>query len=225
MRAGAGQYVFKPEPYSSHSLLLADLPERGGGRRVLDVGCAAGYLSAALHARGYEVTAIERPGFATGLPAGVELIEADLEDGVPVLEGTFDYILCADVLEHLRDPAGALKALGQYLAPEGRLLASLPNGANLYVRLHVLLGRFPEHDRGLFDRTHLHFCELAKWRRIFARAGFRFERVRPTALPFSLALPRLGPLARAMESAWHKLALVRKQLFAYQFVVTAVRER
>ncbi|MEE9569591.1 MAG: hypothetical protein V3W37_09410 [Candidatus Binatia bacterium] len=31
-------YTFKPDPYSSHSLLLSGLPALGQGRRVLDVG-------------------------------------------------------------------------------------------------------------------------------------------------------------------------------------------
>ena len=38
-------YQLKPSPYGSHSLLLSNLPEEGEGRRVLDIGCAGGYLS------------------------------------------------------------------------------------------------------------------------------------------------------------------------------------
>jgi len=42
----ASRYQFKAAHHSSHRLLLAEFPERGEGRRVLDVGCAIGYLSA-----------------------------------------------------------------------------------------------------------------------------------------------------------------------------------
>ena len=51
----AAPYRLKDSPYSSHSLLLASLPSSGEGRRVLDVGCAGGYLGAILAGRGYRV--------------------------------------------------------------------------------------------------------------------------------------------------------------------------
>ena len=52
-------YRYKPERYSSHTLLLANLPQAGEGRRVLDVGGGEGYLSEILAARGYQVVCIE----------------------------------------------------------------------------------------------------------------------------------------------------------------------
>ncbi len=54
---------------------------------------------------------------------------------------------------------GAERAVGKTggaLAEGGRLVASLPNSGNLYFHLNILMGRFPAHGRGLFDRTHLH---------------------------------------------------------------------
>jgi len=38
-------YSFKDSPYSSHALLVSLLPAVGAGKRVLDVGCASGYLA------------------------------------------------------------------------------------------------------------------------------------------------------------------------------------
>src|ERR1019366_104768 len=79
-------YQLKDSPYSSHSLLLASLPPSGGGRRVLDVGCAGGYLGAILASRGYRVTGIDSPGAArAGFPESIELLEADLDLGLPPL--------------------------------------------------------------------------------------------------------------------------------------------
>ena len=43
--AQGSRYHYKAERYSSHALLLAEFPDHGEGRRVLDVGCAVGYLS------------------------------------------------------------------------------------------------------------------------------------------------------------------------------------
>ena len=51
--AATSPYQFKASPYSSHTILLANLPEPGQGKRVLDVGCGDGYLGEILAARGY----------------------------------------------------------------------------------------------------------------------------------------------------------------------------
>lgn len=222
--APESRYTFKPSPYSSHSLLLAALPEKGEGRRVLDLGCADGWLGAALAARGYRVTGVERPGNTTAdFPREVELIEADLNDGLPPLSGAYDCALCADVLEHLRDPGRLLHQIRGVLAPGGRLVASLPNSGNLYVRLNVLAGRFPQHDRGLFDRTHLHFYTWAKWVDLLRARGFGIEKCRSSGVPVRLALPRCAATlpVRAAERLSYVLARCWKTMFAYQFVVTA----
>jgi protein-L-isoaspartate O-methyltransferase len=79
-RAG---YTYKSSPYSSHALLVDALPTEGLGRRVLDIGCAAGYLAEILAGRGYQVVGIERAGaHGDTFPDNVTLVEADLDDGV-----------------------------------------------------------------------------------------------------------------------------------------------
>lgn len=215
-------YQFKPGPYSSHSLLLGSLPEEGGGRRVLDVGCADGYLSAILARRGYRVTGIERHA-PEEFPRDVEFIAADLDGGLPPLAGEFDFILCADILEHLREPGTLLAELRRLLAPQGKLVASLPNSGHAWFRWNVLLGRFPAEDRGLFDRTHLHFFTWKGWLELFAGAGFHIEGVRCSGVPVGLMFPRYAHTApvRALERLSFESARLYKRLFAYQFVVIA----
>jgi len=217
------RYTLKSSSRSSHSLLLSLFPGPGNGRRVLDAGCGNGYLAGLIAKRGYDVTGIERPGFATAFPESARLVEADLDQGLPQLDGVFDYVICADVLEHLRDPAALLRACRRRLAPGGRLIGSLPNSGNLYFRLVVLSGRFPQEDKGLFDRTHVRFFTWAGWADLLASAGFEVETVRPTAIPFGLRFPGAENSlpVRCAEELSYQLARLRKQLFAYQFVVTA----
>ena len=222
---GAG-YTYKASPYSSHTLLVDSLPAEGRGRRVLDIGCAAGYLAAMLAGRGYEVVGIERPGgHGDSFPENVELVEADLDSGLPPLRGKFSYVICGDILEHLRDPAKLLKQVAANLEPDGLLVASVPNSGNFYFRLNILFGRFPQDDKGLFDRTHLRFYMWKGWAELFATAGFQVEQRKVTAIPVGLALPKWDGTAavRALESLAYAAARVRPTLFAYQFVVTAGR--
>jgi len=226
--SAATPYQLKDSPYSSHGLLLASLPADGAGRRVLDVGCAGGYLSAILASRGYRVTGVDSPGAAcAGFPESVELLEADLDLGLPALTGGFDFVICADVLEHLRRPAMLLRELHGVLARGGKLAVSLPNSGHAYFRWTVLRGRFPAEDRGLFDRTHLHFYTWRGWKDLFSAAGFGIESVRCSGVPIGLALPGWegSPMVRGLERMSYESARWWKEMFAYQFIVTASPER
>jgi len=217
-------YCFKPGAYSSHSLLLAEFPLRGERRRVLDVGCAVGYLSEILANRGFAVTSVDWPN--TPHPPTVEFAGADLDDGLPALTGSFDYIICADVLEHLRAPLDLLKECRSLMAPGATLIGSLPNSGHAWFRWNVLRGRFPQHERGLFDSTHLHFYTWDGWVELFRRVGLRIESYRASGVPVGLAFPRCDgtALVRAMERLSFESARVWKNMFAYQFIVRARAE-
>jgi SAM-dependent methyltransferase len=191
------------------------------------LGCSGGDLSVRLVERGFALTSVDRPGETPpALPEAAAFLAADLDEGLPgLLRPPFDFILCADLLEHLKEPDRLLASLPGALAEGGRLVASLPNSGNLYFRLNILMGRFPAHDRGLFDRTHLHFYTWRGWVELFEKAGFRVESARPTTVPFGLAFPRLArtSLVRGMESLYYLAARAWKKMFAYQFVVVARR--
>ena len=68
---------------------------------------------------------------------------------------------------------------------------SLPNVANLYVRLNHLLGRFPLHSKGLLDRTHLHHYTLTTAHQLLMRTGWVVEERAVTAIPLAIVFPFL----------------------------------
>ena len=217
-------YRLKDSTFGSHSRLLGELPLDGHGASVVDVGGGEAYLSNSLSSRGFHVTCVAQPGsVAPAMSSAVKIVEADLNLSLPVLPDRFSYILCGDVLEHLVDPGAVLDWLRAALLPGGRLIASLPNSANIYVRLSVLAGRFPEHERGLFDKTHLHFFAWRNWAQLFDRSGFWIEKTMPTVIPFGLLFPSPAaqPIVWGLEGINYVLARGWKTLWAYQFVVVA----
>lgn len=146
------------------------------GSRVLDVGCAAGDVAAALGRRGCRVWGVEIDAVAADRAAAhcQEVVVGDVEtlDLTTRWSGlAFDVVLCLDVLEHLRDPVATLRRLVPLLAEGGRVVASIPNVAHGAIRLSLLAGRFTYVDCGLLDRTHLHFFDAASVDELFRDAG------------------------------------------------------
>ena len=87
------------------------------------------------------------------------------------------------MLEHLSDPLAALVALDGTLAAGGRVIASVPNVAHLWVRLQLLAGRFEYADRGILDRTHLRFFTRRTFIALLAQAGLAVEELAVTPVP------------------------------------------
>src|SRR6185436_7844996 len=99
-------------------------------------------------------------------------VNLDEADALPLAPASLDCIVCADVLEHLRDPERALRLLLRYLAPDGLLVASIPNVRHASVLLPLLVeGRFRYQDEGILDRTHLRFFTLHEIVELLTRAG------------------------------------------------------
>jgi methionine biosynthesis protein MetW len=212
---------------AAHRLLLAAVPD---GSTVLDVGCAEGYLAAALAARGCEVHGVERDERAAERArahcAAVSTI--DVEDAVAraALPGAFDAAVLGDVLEHLRDPWAVLGWATARLRPGGIAVVSVPNAAHWTVRRELLRGRFPLRDWGTFDRTHLRWFTRASAQDLVRGAGLTIEREQftPAPLPGEPLVRRADdPPGRALRRARQAAADRRPELFALQFVLTARR--
>lgn len=227
MISPASPYRIKLSPLSSHGRILRFLATCPRGNRILEVGTAEGYLGRALKEAGFgRLTGLEaNPSYAeTARPGYSEMIRADLESWQPSPSmGPFDVILCADILEHLKDPWSALKKLRGLLAPGGRLLLSIPNSGHWWFRLNVLFGRFPLEERGLFDRGHLRFFTWRTLWKLVEQAGFHVEKVWITPPPLS-DLCGAGPgqrVAVGLEGIYCAIGLLWRKLFAYQFILCA----
>ena len=138
----------------------------GTDRDVLELGCATGSVTKELAGRRCRVTAIEidPDGAQAAKEWAEEVVVGDLDvmDLSEALgDASFDVIIAADVLEHLRDPSRCLRACLAHLRPAGEVVLSIPNIAHADVRLSLLQGSFEYQQLGLLDETHLRFFTRA----------------------------------------------------------------
>jgi SAM-dependent methyltransferase len=109
---------------------MLDLAGDVAGRRVLDAGCGAGPLSAALRDRGAIVTGFDKSAAMLELARrrlgdGADLQVAELGGPLPFPDGEFDDVVASLVLHYLEDWGPALAELRRVLKPGGRLLVSV----------------------------------------------------------------------------------------------------
>ncbi|MGA2266993.1 MAG: methyltransferase domain-containing protein [Bryobacteraceae bacterium] len=135
----------------------------------------------------------------------------------------FDKIPLMDVLEHLVRPELLFEERRTLLKPGGALLISVPNVANIRVRLALLFGRFEYAARGILDRSHLRFYTRRSARRLIEQAGLEVTREESTAIPIELALS-VSPAKRSARSANRILMFFTRLmpgLLGYQSVFVA----
>lgn len=167
-----------------------------GTRRLLEVGCGSASFAVLLKQRApVHVTAVEahEPSAARARERVDRLLCASIETALPSLAGErFDCIVLNDVLEHLVDPWQALAQLKPLLAPEGVVVASLPNVRYLPVfKDYVFRALWRYQDDGVLDRTHLRFFSHHSMRELFDFAGLevqRLEGINPTAVSWKFGV-------------------------------------
>ena len=209
---------------NSHTLMVELV---GGSKRVLDVGCATGYLAQALTARGCTVSGLEFDAAAAeeARPHLEKLVVGDVEslDLAEAFGGdAFDVVVFGDVLEHLRDPLAALRNARRVLAAKGSVVASIPNVAHGSVRLALMVGRFDYQPLGLLDSTHIRFFTRASIEALFKEAGMVPVDIRRTTAGFfdtPIPLDEAELPAEVVDAA-----LADPESSTYQFVLRAVAD-
>ncbi len=162
---------------STHLIQLDLVPQ---GSSVLDIGCHTGVLGEALgREKGCSVIGVDfnSEALVEARPRLKEVIQLDIEQpgwsNAPQLQGRqFDVVLFGDVLEHTREPLAILRESKSLLKRGGQLIVSIPNVANLRVRLGLLAGRFDYSDAGILDKGHLRFFTEKSARQLVEQAGF-----------------------------------------------------
>lgn len=230
-------YGFKRDSYSSHNQISRWLQNQTKNKKVLDIGCAGGFLAHAL-GNGWkgELFGIERDyswANSKDLKKYKKIYWLDLEtkDITRVLkkaDKNFDIVVAADILEHLQKPEKTLEEIKKILRPEGYLMVSLPNSNYLPVLIIRLI--FPKFrmSKGPLDRTHKHFYNLESAKKILQKNNFKVIKIQTTPPPLELIFQAFAntPFFKIVYNINYFLAILLPSLFAYQLLfLTQLHEK
>ncbi|MEK4262972.1 MULTISPECIES: glycosyltransferase [Paenibacillus] len=129
---------------------------------ILDIGCACGgaLLEIKNKYKQSNLYGIELNEYAAEVAALIcEVYSINIENNdLPFNDEFFDYIILADVLEHLVNPWTIVNKLKRILKKDGKLLISVPNVMHVSVMRNLIAkGEWKYEDAGIMDRTHLRF--------------------------------------------------------------------
>lgn len=147
---------------------------------ILEFGCACGRLTKHLNMnKNCRVTIVE-----IDKDAGEEAskyaeesyigdIEGDIEKYIwsEKISSKFDYIIFADVLEHLYYPEKVLKKCKEFLNENGSIIVSIPNIAHNSILIELINSRFNYQRTGLLDDTHIKFFTYESFKKMLDGIG------------------------------------------------------
>ncbi len=198
----------------------------GRDKKVLECGCGPGHMSKVLKEHfNCDVTGIDLD------PASAEMAKSHCDrvlccdlDSIDLTSSfekdSFDVILFADVLEHLKDPGRVLVQARDILAPKGFIVISIPNIAYAGVISGLILGEFRYRDTGLLDSTHLRFFTASGIRDLLKKSGYRIRSWDSYTVPFEFSefKDTFQQLPDVIQAYLHKGA----NADTYQFIIKAM---
>lgn len=160
-----------------HILVRLEVEPEKREFRVLDIGTAYGYLLKYLQPLENELNiklvrvgadisrwALTKASESQG-SGGANLVEQNLEQGLPFASGALDITVAADVIEHTHDRQQTIGELGRVLKPDGLLVLSVPITDTWLGKL--LWNKFD------VDPTHVSIPTSGELRKELAAAGFK----------------------------------------------------
>lgn len=166
----------------------ANLP---AGTRVLDMGagsCPYRHLFAHCRYETQDFSRLENPQLRDGGYGSIDY-RCDITS-VPVADASFDAILCTEVLEHVAEPAMAVREMARILKPGGRLMLTAPLGSGIHQEPYHYYGGYTQywyqHFLGAIGFTQIRVSANAGSFRFFAQEAIRFVQ---STRPFKLGMP------------------------------------
>ncbi len=209
-------YQAKFEFDSTHARVIRAIES---GTRVLDIGCADGYLAAPLKGKGCYIVGTDIYPIKDTTDVD-EFYQSDLnQDTLPEANQPFDYVLLLDVIEHLINPEQFVHQLRQSsnIDQNTEIIATTGNVAFFPIRLSLLFGQFEYQDRGILDRTHTRLFTAKSFRALFEEADFEVIEMQGIPAPFPLIFGDTL-FSKFMLALNRFLILASKGLFSFQIL-------
>jgi dolichol-phosphate mannosyltransferase len=164
-------WTIKIKTYRAYlDLLSRYLPEALSSPRLLDIGCAHGFMLEAARQRGWRASGIEiSPAASVARQRGFVVYDRPLED-LKIPDGTFDAITAIDVLEHIPDIRGFMAELYRILKPGGALLIVTPDVGSWVAK--TMRDMWPH-----YKTEHLFYFTKRSLSMFLRRKGFRVRRI------------------------------------------------
>jgi 2-polyprenyl-6-hydroxyphenyl methylase/3-demethylubiquinone-9 3-methyltransferase len=168
-------------------------------KRVLDIGCGGGFYSLAACRKGArDVTFLDASPVcvkAAKINLGRENINSNgaIADAtaLPFRNGTFDFVICVDVIEHIPEDRKLLQEIQRILKSNGSLVLSTQNQNSLNYILEAPLQRYVLKNRKWmgWDPTHVRFYNPRVLFQLLKNFDFSIVKVSGTYfIPYMIAL-------------------------------------
>lgn len=209
------------DPYATHNILVNSIKSES---KVLDVGCAQGYIGKYLfEQKNCKVIGIDylKEHIEEAKNKGVysRLFQIDLNtlsDELNEYQNYFDYILLADVLEHLYFPKQSINKFKKLLKKEGSLLISIPNISHGSIILNLLRNKFQYTPTGLLDETHIRFFTLNSFVNLLTE-----EKLQIISIDASIKVPTETEQHASFENLPNNVVkhlVSNSEIFCYQYI-------
>ncbi len=154
--------------------------------RILDLGCGNGHMSIRLaEALGVQVLGVDADAAGVSLAKqqangarfaalnlSFELVDVESDPKAFVEQfGTFDAVICTEVIEHVFYPRKLIRFAREALAPNGSFVLSTPYHGYLKNLAISLLGRWDAHADPLWDGGHIKFWSQSTITRLLHEEG------------------------------------------------------
>jgi len=215
-------YVIKKDPWSSHSQILKWLHSIPGKKKIIEVGVAEGILGKLDQNRDYRLIGIEINEHWANQAKNYydQIIVGDIQTVDENLFTASDCVILADVLEHLPDPQSTLHRISGSIPFGSSIILSVPNVANIWVRVNLLFGKFNYTERGILDKTHLRFFTRSTFIRMINEANLNLVDLKYTPIPLSLVHPFFSnnPIGSLIANLLNIITKLFPTLFSFQMM-------